>query len=465
MKLLFICHLYCPIHNAGGETTIHSANRAMVARGHQVTVICRPHTEDQLFADYEFEGVKVVRPPKYLNDQVWIRKFVRDYDPDLLLTHLDLTTMAMQISLDTAKPLAHFFHNTMSIPVFNVAPHKCQLAIFNSKWVSEFSKWTGPEVVVHPVVEPGRYRCERGTKITLVNPTPGKGADTFYGVSKLLPEYEFLTVKSVYGEQIAVPNIAAHLHPNVETMEHTADIREAFCKTKVLLMPSDYESFGRVAVEAACAGIPTIAHPTPGLLEALGQDVPEWLADYALARVMNPKLAMPAELKGGVVCGAAIFCHRDDFESWAEQIKRLMTDEVYYHSRSTAALKLAESLDPESEYDRLEAALLVTSRDARGQDMSREMWTADRRIFRRADGSLTDKSTEALSLYCAEGQPMPFDEAVAAGFVPQPSRPAVRVIETMNTDDLTGGKMVEGPAENKAISQPAESKSRKRKVA
>jgi hypothetical protein len=35
-------------------------------------------------------------------------------------------------------------------------------------------------------------------------------------------------------------------------------------------MPSSYESWGRVAIEAACSGIPTIAHPTDGLLEALG---------------------------------------------------------------------------------------------------------------------------------------------------------------------------------------------------
>jgi hypothetical protein len=35
-------------------------------------------------------------------------------------------------------------------------------------------------------------------------------------------------------------------------------------------MPSDYESFGRVAMEAAASGIPTIAAPTPGLRECLG---------------------------------------------------------------------------------------------------------------------------------------------------------------------------------------------------
>lgn len=455
--------MYPPLHNAGGETTVHAAMRAMVKRGHKVIAICRPHNEEIQFADYEFEGVKVVRPPGRSNDQEWIRDFAKRFDPELLLTHLDLTTMAMQLSLDLPKPLAHFFHNTFSIPVFKVAPHKCQLAIFNSQWVADESDWDAPQIVVHPVVEPEKYQCERGTKITLVNPTPGKGADTFYGVSKLLPDYEFLCVKSVYGEQIAVPNISPHLHRNVETMEHTSDIREAFRKTKILLMPSEYESYGRVAVEAACAGIPTIAHPTPGLLESLAIDPPRWLVDYAFARLHNEKPPMPEALRGGIVSGAGIFCHRDDHESWKTQIERLMTDEVYYRSRSDVALKLAESLDPESEFDRLEAALLITGANWRGErdNVATKTWTADRRIYRKADGSLTDNTAEAQSLHCAEGQPMILEDAVKYGFVAGESVPAVQIKPGFNTDDLTEGKMVEGPAENKAVEMPAKTKKSK----
>jgi len=426
--------MYQPYHNAGGETTAHTAMKAMVDRGHDVTVVFRPQNEtegDKCPDIYEYEGVKCIKSP--LNTaQAFIKDVITRIDPDLLITHLDLTTLAMQLSLDTHKPLAHWVHNTMSLDVFHVSPQKCQLAIFNSNWVAEFYKWKGPQIVIHPTVEPDRYRCEKGTKITLVNPTPGKGADQFYQLSKMLPDYEFLTVKSVYGEQIAVPNISAHLHPNVETMEHTADIREALRKTKVLLMPSQYESYGRVAVEAACSGIPTIAHPTPGLLEALGD--------------------------------AGIFCDRDDLPSWKNAIERLMTDDVYYRKRSDLALELANSLDPESEFDRLEEALLVTSRAFNQEDVMERVLYANRRFGKKPDGSLSDQMHECRSLVCGgPGAPIPFEcleEAKALGYADIPAdQPSEKTEILLDTKALT-----EAP-ENKAIQEPEQKKTRKRKTA
>lgn len=422
--------MYPPIHNAGGETTAHSAMRAMVNRGHEVRVICKPHSDEKQFPDYELDGVKVFRVPDR-DDQTWVRNFAREYEPDILITHLDLTPQAMQLSLDIKRPLAHMVHNSMQFGYHRVTPFKCQLAIFNSHWVAEAEKWAGPQIVVHPIVEPDRYRCEKGTKITLVNPTPGKGADTFYALSKALPDYEFLTVKSVYGEQIAVPNISAHLHPNVETMEHTPDIREVLRKTKVLLMPSNYESFGRVGIEAACCGIPTIAHPTPGLKESLGD--------------------------------AGIFCDRDDIPSWKAVIERLYTDEVYYRKRSDLVLELANSLDPEGEFDRLEEALLVTVSqwNNKQKDNDMLMWETDREIYKDADGKLTTDRAKGVTLYRGKKQRMPLDEAVALGLTSQPAHQVEKGLDTWAITHPEEAKAIESPPENKAIEAPEGKKKRK----
>lgn len=436
MRILFLLHMYVPIHNAGGETTAHSAMREMARRGHSVTVICRPQSEVEgaKFDNYEFEGVKVLKCPRS-SEQEWIRNKTKEIDPDLLITHLDLTTHAMQLSLDVRKPLAHWVHNTMSFDVFRVIPEKCQLAIFNSKWVAEFHKWPGKQIVIHPTVEPDRYRCKPGSKITLVNPTPGKGAVQFYELAGLMPQFEFLAVKSVYGEQVAPPNMPTHLLNGAEIMEHTPDIREVFCKTKVILMPSEYESYGRVAVEAACCGIPTIAHPTPGLKEALGD--------------------------------AGIFIDRDDIPAWQAEINKLMSDDIYYRTRSDLALALADSLDPQGEFDRLENALLVTAESwkHREGDMQEKMWTSDRRLYFAKNGVITTNYADAQSLCCGVGGRIAESEAIRLGlYVP----PAVTVTPDLDAKALTAQeetKAITSPDENKAIEAPAAIKGGRKKRA
>lgn len=426
----------------------------MVRRGHDVTVICdRSRT-----APYEIDGIGVVRPPRR-GVQSWLAHICDD--ADLLVTHLDLTREAMQLALDLKKPLAHFVHNTAQLKHHHVNTLKCQLAIFNSHWVAEAEEWSGPQIVIHPVVEPECYRCEPGNAITLVNPTPGKGAATFYQLAQLLHEQEFITVAGAYGTQIACPKPspsdltvrreheffkegaaygsvepATCLHGllNVSHLNHTSDIREVFRKTKILLMPSDYESYGRVGIEAACAGIPTIAHPTPGLTEAFGD--------------------------------AGIFYNRDDIAGWHAELKRLLTDEIYFRKRADICLALAASLDPKREFDRLEQAFVETVRAWRivQEGPIVKMWTTDRRLYLNGTGQITDRQTEGVSLYRGVGGQIPLAVAKQLGFVeplsegedPDPGA------ATQTQADLDT-KALSHPPENKAIESPEESKKRGRK--
>lgn len=454
MKIVAYFHLFPPEHCAGSETTVHASLRAMVRRGHSVSVICdRSQT-----APYEIDGIKVVRPPRR-GVQSWLAYVCESVD--LLITHLDLTREAMQLALDLKRPLAHFIHNSFQLKHHHVNTLKCQLAIFNSHWVAEAERWPGPQIVIHPVVEPECYRCERGEAITLVNPTPGKGANTFYQLAQLMPDREFITVAGAYGTQMHCPKprtdntVSRRAHeffkegaaygsveqtqcpyglPNVMHLNHTPDIREVFRKTKILLMPSDYESYGRVGIEAACAGIPTIAHPTPGLKEAFG--------------------------------GAGIFYDRDDIAGWHGEIHRLLNDDIYYRKRADAVLALAESLDPEGEFDRLEQAFLNTVEAWRVAQEGPvvKMWTTDRRLYLNAAGEITDKQADGVSLYRGVGAQIPLDIAKRLGFVgsgttgdePDPNA-ATQVRPDLDT------KALSHPPENKAIEVPEETKKRGRK--
>lgn len=429
-------HLFPREHNAGSETTVHAALRAMVQRGHDVTVIC----DRSITAPYTIDGIRVVRPPRR-GQQTWLQHFIKDCD--LLVTHLDLTSLAMSLATDTNKPLAHFVHNSAQLDYWHVKQRKCELAIFNSHWVAEREKWEGPQITIHPVVEPEYYRCERGSKITLANPTAGKGARTFYELARLMPHHEFITAQGGYGIQVCCPKgygstphtfyddrggeVKCIGMSNVAHLKNDPDIRNVFRQTKVLLMPSDYESYGRVGIEAACAGIPTICHPTPGLTEAFGD--------------------------------AGIFIDRNDIASWHTELHRLLTDEVYYRKRSDIVLKLTEKLDPESEFDRLEEALLVTVKRWQNKetDKMEKMWTSDRRLYKRADGSITLNPNEAQSLYVGVGGQITEEEAINLGLV---SRLAIQTETLLDTNVLTPeAKAQEAPPENKAIEAPPENKS------
>lgn len=429
MRIFGYFHLFPPEHNAGSETTVHAALRSMIRRGHEVVVICdRSET-----APYEIDGIRVIRPPRR-GVQSWLEATVRN--ADLLVTHLDLTNQAMMLALTVKKPLAHFIHNDAQLKYWRVIPLKAQLVVFNSHWIAEKKEdwtysgderapkhlWPGPSVVVHPVVEAEHYRCERGEMITLVNPTPGKGANTFKALARQMPDRQFLAVEGGYGEQIIT---ASHTDPktratgNIEWMAHTPDIRNVFRRTKVLLMPSEYESYGRVGIEAACAGIPTIAHPTAGLKEAFGD--------------------------------AGIFIDRNDIAAWYVEIDRLLTDELYYKKRSDVVLQLAASLDPETEFDRLEKTFLETVEQWEHKENSNvKMWKSDRFIWKLADGTYKAVNDQripanAVTLYAGKGTDIPEEVARQNGWIGPDA------------------KAMAAPEENKAVSGPEETKTRGRK--
>lgn len=438
MNICGYFHLFPGEHNAGSETTVHAALRALVRRGHDVRVIC----DRSITAPYTIDGIDVVRPPRR-GQQTWLQEYVKNCD--LLVTHLDLTSQAMQLAMATRIPLIHFVHNDSQLMYWRVdarVPYKNALAVYNSHWLANKpsqwngqempAEWRAPSITVHPVVEPECYRCERGTKITLVNPTPGKGVETFKALARQMPDREFLAVEGGYGEQIIVqqgrktkPN-QTEAGGNIEWMAHTPDIRNVFRKAKVLLMPSDYESYGRVGIEAACAGIPTIAHPTVGLVEAFGD--------------------------------AGIFIDRNEIAAWYNELDRLLSDEVYYRKRSDIVQALADSLDPESEFDRLETAFIETAKRWKGKETgTMKMWTSDRWIYLMADGSYRamDNSGRippgAVTQYAGKGTQIPEEVARKNGWLPVDPPP------------VSEEKAVQAPPENKMVEAPAENKARGRK--
>lgn len=253
--ILAYVHAYVPDHNAGAETTLHDILRYLVTQGWEAHVVVLGQNEKE----YSIDGVQVHVSAS--------RKKVLEYigTADITISHLEHSKRTHLVSRRWGKPSVHLVHNTH--PLTKQWAASSDALIFNTDWVSEhknFSDFTQPWMVARPAVSPDRYKVSRGSAVTLINLWPDKGADIFYKMAEEFPEIQFLGVIGGYGEQVIRDM------PNVTIMEHTSDMKKVYSKTKVLLMPSRYESYGRVGVEAMASGIPVIAHPTEGLRESLG---------------------------------------------------------------------------------------------------------------------------------------------------------------------------------------------------
>ncbi|MFD5491627.1 glycosyltransferase family 4 protein [Streptomyces sp. NPDC127091] len=321
MRVLAMLHAYPPAHNAGAEWAAHSLLRELAGRGHEVDVLLsQPAAADEA---YRIDGVSVHPYRSKADPARWMSG---DGRADVLVTHLENTARASVLGELHRIPVVHLLHNTYEKSKSWLVKGSPSLVVYNTAWMREdteawwrIHKGDRPMpwgITVHPPVAVEDYQATPGDHITLINLTAEKGAEVFYALAERMPRRKFLGVVGGYGRQIIRDDL-----PNVEIMPHTPGNRMAkdvYARTKLLLVPSVYESYGRVAVEAMCSGIPVIAHPTPGLMEALAE--------------------------------AGTFCDRDDLEAWEAAIRQLSTPSVYKQT-SKASASRAAALDPAAELD------------------------------------------------------------------------------------------------------------------
>ena len=181
---------------------------------------------------------------------------------DVLVCHAGDDGRAAVIAGTVGVPVVRLVHGTSS----RVSLDGAVLVVCNSQSTAKQIGWDGPLVVCRPPFNPDDFRTTPGDRVTLVNLSAAKGAETFWLAAAALPDVRFLGVRGGYGAQVM------RSRENVEVVRRpTKDMRgDVYSRTRVLLMPSEFETWGMVGVEAMCSGIPVIAHPTPGLVESLG---------------------------------------------------------------------------------------------------------------------------------------------------------------------------------------------------
>lgn len=263
MRILWVIHLYPPVHNCGSEAVAHAINKHLISKGHQVRVLLMQAGMHKVNVPYEFEGVQVMGAPIHLDGYSW---------GDALLTHLDFTYQAIQMGIVADRPVINFVHNSHRYDSVTNAQRN-NYVVYNSQWIADELQYKHPSMVFPPPCDWRQYDIGGDPYdreyITLINLDENKGGLILKRLAAAMPERKFLAVRGSYSEPAEIGQVT-DLPPNCTVINNSPDIMPVYRQTRILLMPSRYESWGRTATEAMCNGIPVICTGTPGLKENCG---------------------------------------------------------------------------------------------------------------------------------------------------------------------------------------------------
>lgn len=344
MRVLWCIHLYPPVHNCGSEWMAHQINQYLLSKGHEVRVILMQAKMNKVKTPYKFEGVEVIGDP--------LENFDAYRWADVMLTHLDYTRWAINVARMVKRPVVNFIHSTFTydpnpIPM---AKSDCYV-VYNSEWVKEKLDYAWPSMVMYPPCDPDHYNvCENPREnkyITMISLNENKGGWILYRVAKALPYAKFIGVLGSYDDGGLQKEIVAKIQaecPNIEIVPNTPDILGIYKKTRILLMPSRYESWGRTATEAMCNGIPVICTGTPGLKENCA-DAGLYIPDRGPCEADN--VGKITKHDGDTYDIKPIIDHIKDLEeNW------------YYDEVSNSCRQRAKELDPKESMKQLEQFLI-----------------------------------------------------------------------------------------------------------
>lgn len=312
MNILFSIHLYPPKHNCGAEYMAHAIAKHLQSKGHQVKILLHQANHYKITNNYVFDGVDVFPPNQNVIDNLmrW---------SNAIITHLDYTHWTIGAASMYKKPVFHLIHNSHKYPEIENA-HYPQYVVYNSNWIKKELNYKWDNFTLTPPVDFRDYDLGKDSEandyITLINLNENKGGKIFEQIARALPKKRFLGVLGSYDEQI-VPK-----YENVKILPNSSNIKPIYGMTRVLLMPSKYESWGRTATEAMANGIPVICSEADGLKENCG---------YAGTYIKN----------------------RDNVQSWIEAITKL-DDKKTYSELSRKSRKRAKDHDPRKALDEFE---------------------------------------------------------------------------------------------------------------
>ena len=250
-----------------------------------------------------------------------LAEVIDEFKPDLIWSQMEGAREVLTLASGKGIQGLLYVHDAEDDPkqLRAIADLRCHVVCSSAFLAKEVSKAIGRTAhVVYPASD--WYFGTTGSPtgyVTMINPHPVKGLDTFLEIARRLPEQRFLLLESWKLGEAALAQLQGRLATlaNVRFQHRVSDMRETYAQTRLLLVPSVWEEgFGMVAVEAQSCGIPVIASARGGLPESVGH--------------------------GGMLI--------DDYRNataWVDAIGAVLGDEPAYRAWSARALEHARSAD------------------------------------------------------------------------------------------------------------------------
>jgi len=326
VKITAFVHFSVPYRMAGSETMLHAMLVALAGAGHEVTCVTSDMEAPPTWSWGPVKGVAA-------KGMAAGEQAVLATRPDVVISHHANAIPAIRLARSAGAKSVFIQHNNFPENSTTLLEQP-DLVVFNTHWIAKtWRHRVQRSLVVHPPVWAQEHATTPGDMVTMINLNRDKGVLVFYQAARRLPQHRFLGVIGSHGPQLVPADPFARRHPeldvsnytdippNVEIIPQTTDMKnDVWSRTRVLMVPSVYESYGMVAAEAMSSGIPVLAAPTPGLKESLGV--------------------------------AGLFCHRNQVGGWVYHLKKLLTDPVRWQAASSRCLSRSASLDPEPELKR-----------------------------------------------------------------------------------------------------------------
>jgi hypothetical protein len=306
MRLLFASPFpYLPDNTSGRETSTHALALRLRDRGIAVAVFAglpeaaKGEAAPQHVRD-EMLGYPVYRAREPL---LSYGRVLDDWRPEIAILPFAEPAMAL-VALGIGAGVKAMLHVTNVDPRhagLNLIAHPDILLTACSPFTARrLDALHGAQVPVSlPLVEPDAYRvAPSGDAVLMVNPTLLKGVEIFFRLAEARPAIPFIAVESWDIDdqwRLILANRARALG-NVALWPSTTDMRSAYARARLVLMPSIHEeTYGRIAAEAQVSGIPALVSDRGALPETVGAGgltvpidagIGAWIA--ALDRIWDP---------------------------------------------------------------------------------------------------------------------------------------------------------------------------------